>query len=58
MNPLAVALEVDLRGWGGAAGQCHWLVLYDELVFRLHQEVRQQVREGGRKGGGSGMLGA
>lgn len=40
VNPLAVALEVDLRGRGGAAGQSHRLVLYDVLVLRLYQEVR------------------
>lgn len=40
VNPLAVALEVDLRGWGGAAGQRHRLVLHDVLIFRLHLEVR------------------
>lgn len=40
VNPLAVALEVDLRGRGGAAGQSHRLVLHDVLVLRLYQEVR------------------
>lgn len=40
VNPLAVALEVDLRGRGGAAGQRHRLVLHDVLVLWLHQEVR------------------
>lgn len=40
MDPLAVALEVDLRGRGGAAGQHHRLVLHDVLVLGLHQEVR------------------
>lgn len=49
VDPLAVALEVDLRGRAGAAGQRHRLVLHDELVLRLHQEVRQQVRKGGGK---------
>lgn len=58
VNPLAVALEVDLRGRGGAAGQRHRLVLYDELVLWLHQEVRQQVREGGGKRRCSSVLGA
>lgn len=43
VNPLAVALEVDLCCRGGAARQCHWLVLHNELVLRLHQEVRQQI---------------
>lgn len=40
VNPLAVALEIDLRGRGGAAGQSHRLVLHDVLVLGLHQEVR------------------
>lgn len=40
VNPFAVALEVDLRGRGGAARQRHRLVLHDELVLWLHQEVR------------------
>lgn len=57
VNPLAVALEVDLRGWSGAAGQRHRLVLHDVLIFRLHLEVRQQVGEGGGKGGGGCVLG-
>lgn len=57
VNPLAVALEVDLRGWSGAAGQRHRLVLHDVLIFRLHLEVRQQVGEGGREGGGGRVLG-
>lgn len=39
VNPLAVALEVDLCGRGGAAGQRHRLVLHDVLIFRLHQKV-------------------
>lgn len=56
VDPLAVALEVDLRGRGGAAGQRHRLVLHDVLVLRLHQEVRQQVREGGGEGGRGRVL--
>lgn len=40
VNPLAVALEVDLRRRGGATGQSHRLVLHDVFVLRLHQEVR------------------
>lgn len=40
VDPLAVALEVDLRSRGGATGQCHRLVLHNELVLRLQQEVR------------------
>lgn len=40
VNPLAVAFEVDLCGRGGAAGECHGLVLHNVLVLRLHQEVR------------------
>lgn len=40
VNPFTVALKVDLRGWGGAARQRHRFVLHDELVLRLHQEVR------------------
>lgn len=40
VNPFAIALEVDLCGWGGAAGQRHRLVLHNVLILRLHQEVR------------------
>ena len=40
VNPFAVALEVDLRGGRGAAGQRHRLVLHDVLILGLHQEVR------------------
>lgn len=40
VNPFAIALEVDLCGRGGAAGQRHRLVLYNVLILRLHQEVR------------------
>lgn len=46
VHPLAITLEVDLRGRRGAARERHRLVLYDVNVVRLHQEVRQQVREG------------
>ena len=46
VHPLAVALEVDLRGGFGAAGERHGLVLHDVHVVRLHQEFRQHVREG------------
>jgi len=49
VDPLPVALEVDLRGRRGAAAQRHRRVLHQELVLRLQQEVRQQVGEGGRK---------
>ena len=40
VNPFPVALEVNLRGGGGAAGQRHRLVLHNVLVLGLHQEVR------------------
>lgn len=40
VNPLPVAFEVDLRGWGGATGQGDGLVLHDVLVLGLNQEVR------------------
>lgn len=40
VNPLAVTFEVNLSGWGGAAGQGHWLVLHNVLIFWLNQEVR------------------
>lgn len=58
VHPLAVTLEVDLRGGRGAARERHRLVLDDVNVVRLHQEVRQQVREGCRDGvcHGGGVL--
>lgn len=40
-DPLAITLEVDLRGGEGSAAQLHGLVLYDVGVLRLQQEVRQ-----------------
>lgn len=43
MNPLAVALEVDLRGRRGFAVQVNGLVLDDVRLLRLHQEVRERL---------------
>lgn len=40
VNPLAIALEVDLRRRSGSAGEHHWLVFHDELILWFHQEVR------------------
>lgn len=42
-DPLAVALEIDLRGREGAAAQLHRLVLHDVGVLRLLQEVGQRL---------------
>lgn len=44
VHPLAIALEVDLGGRGGTAGQAHCLVLHNVDILRLQLEVRQQVR--------------
>lgn len=41
VNPLAVALEVDLRGRSGLAVQVDRLVLDYVGLLRLHQEHRQ-----------------
>lgn len=54
VHPLAVALEVDLGGGGGAAGQAHRLVLHDVHVLGLQQEAGQQVRGRAGHGGGHG----
>lgn len=43
-DPLAITLEVDLRGWEGSAVQFHWLVLYDVSILWLQQEVGQLLR--------------
>lgn len=43
-DPLAVALEVDLRGGKGAAAQLHGLVLHYVGVLRLLQEEGQPLR--------------
>lgn len=39
VDPLAIALEVDLRGGRGLAVQDHRLVLHDIGLFRFYQEV-------------------
>lgn len=44
VNPLAVALEVDLRGRRGFAVQVDGFVLHDVRLLRLHQEHRQRLR--------------
>lgn len=44
VNPLAVALEVDLRGRSGLAVQVDRLVLDYVGLLRLHQEHRQGLR--------------
>lgn len=44
VHPLSIALEVDLGGRGGTAGQAHCLVLHNVDILRLQLEVRQQVR--------------
>lgn len=41
VDPLAVTLEVDLRGGEGAAAQLHRLVLHDVGILWLLQEVGQ-----------------
>lgn len=43
VDPLPVALEVDLRGGVGAAQQLHGLVLHDVGILRLQQEVRERL---------------
>lgn len=43
MDPLAVALEVDLRGGRGLAVQVDGLVLDDVRLLWLHQEVRERL---------------
>lgn len=48
MDPLAVALEVNLRGRGGFAVQVDGFVLDDVRLFWLHQEVWEGL---GRIGG-------
>lgn len=41
VDPLPVALEVDLGGRVGAADELHWLVLHNVGVLRLQQKVRE-----------------
>lgn len=43
VDPLAVALEVDLRGRGGFAVQVHRLVLDYVGLFWLHQKHGQRL---------------
>lgn len=51
-DPLAVALEVDLRGGEGAAAQLHRLVLHDVGVLWLLEEVGQGLSRHRREGVG------
>lgn len=51
-DPLAVTLEVDLRGGEGAAAQLHGLVLHDVGILWLLQEVGQGLSR--RRGEGVG----
>lgn len=41
MNPLAVALKIDLCGWACFAVQIHRLVLHNVSLFRFNEEVGQ-----------------
>lgn len=47
IDPLAVALEVDLGGRGRPAPHLHWSVLHDERILGLQQEFRERL--GGRR---------
>lgn len=49
-DPLAVALEVDLRGREGAAAELHRLVLHNVGVLWLLQEVGQRLCRRRREG--------
>ncbi len=50
VNPLAVALEVDLGGWSGLAVQVDRLVFDDVGLLRLHQKHGQRLRGVRREG--------
>lgn len=50
VDPLAVALEVDLRGWSGLAVQVDRLVLHDVGLLRFYQKHRQRLRGVRREG--------
>lgn len=50
VDPLPVALEVDLGGGVGAADKLHRLVLHDVGILRLQQKVRQGLRWGRGEG--------
>lgn len=50
VNPLAVALEVDLRGGRGLAVQVDRFVLHYVGLLRLHQKHGQRLRGVRRKG--------
>lgn len=50
VNPLAVALEVDLGGRSGFAVQVDRLVLDNVGLLRFHQEHRQRLRGVRREG--------
>lgn len=52
VDPLPVALEVDLGGGVGAADELHRLVLHDVGVLRLQQKVREGLRRGRGEGVG------
>lgn len=52
VDPLPVALEVDLGGGVGAADELHWLVLHDVGVLWLQQKVREGLRWGRGEGVG------
>lgn len=52
VDPLPVALEVDLGGGVGAADELHRLVLHDIGVLRLQQKVREGLRRGRGEGVG------
>jgi len=52
VDPLPVALEVDLSGRIGTADELHRLVLHDVGILRLQQKVRQSLRRGRGEGVG------
>lgn len=50
MDPLAVALEVDLSGWSGLAVQVHGFVLHYVGLLRFYQKYGQRLRGVRREG--------
>lgn len=50
VDPLAVALEVDLSGRGGLAVQVDGLVLHDVGLLWFYQKHRQRLRGVRREG--------